>query len=58
VSFASIETRFEQYVLDRGLVSEDEFKEARKLLNQAEEQGRRLSLPEALVAALRAMLMT
>ncbi|HUU31377.1 MAG TPA: serine/threonine-protein kinase [Phycisphaerae bacterium] len=46
---ASIEVRFEQYVLDRGLVVEDELKEARRLLNQAEAEGQPLSLPEALV---------
>jgi serine/threonine-protein kinase len=45
---ASIEVRFEQYVLDRGLVVEDELKEARRLLNQAEAEGQPLSLPEAL----------
>ena len=48
---ASVEVRFEQYVVDRGLVTEDELKEARKLLNQAEEQGKPLSFPDALVAA-------
>jgi serine/threonine-protein kinase len=48
---ASVEVRFEQYVVDRGLVTEDDLKEARKLLNQAEEQGKPLSLPDALVAA-------
>jgi serine/threonine-protein kinase len=47
----SIEAKFEQYVVDRGLVSEDELKEARKLLNQAEEQGKPLSFPDALVTA-------
>jgi serine/threonine-protein kinase len=43
------EARFEQYVLDRGLATEEELKEARRFLNQAEEQGQRLSMPEALV---------
>jgi len=43
------EARFEQYVLDRGLVTEEELKEARRFLNQAEEQGQRFSMPEALV---------
>ncbi|MCX5655615.1 MAG: serine/threonine-protein kinase [Planctomycetota bacterium] len=43
------EARFEQYVLDRGLVTEEELKETRRFLNQAEEQGQRFSMPEALV---------
>ncbi|MCX5683100.1 MAG: serine/threonine-protein kinase [Planctomycetota bacterium] len=45
----SQEARFEQYVLDRGLVTEAEMQEARRVLNQAEEQGKRLSLPDALI---------
>jgi len=47
----SSEVRFEQYVLDRGLATEEELKEARRLLNQAEMDGNRISLPEALVRA-------
>jgi serine/threonine-protein kinase len=46
---ASSETRYEQLVLDGGLVTDEELREARKLLNQAEERGERLTLPEALV---------
>ena len=45
----SSETRFERCVVERGLASEEELREARRLLNQAEEKGERLSLPEALV---------
>jgi eukaryotic-like serine/threonine-protein kinase len=45
----STEARFEQYVLDRGLVSEDEMKAARRLLNQSEAEGKPIALPEALV---------
>jgi len=45
----SQETRFEHYVLDRGLVTEEELRQARQFLNQAEEQGKRPSMPEALV---------
>ncbi|MBE3070623.1 MAG: serine/threonine protein kinase [Planctomycetes bacterium] len=48
---ASSELRFEQYVLDRGLATEDELKEARRLLNRAEMDGTSISLPEALVRA-------
>ncbi|MGB2753625.1 MAG: serine/threonine-protein kinase [Phycisphaerae bacterium] len=47
----SSETRFEQHVLDRGLVTPDELQQARCLLNEAEEKGQRLSLPEVLVRA-------
>jgi len=43
------EARFEHYVLDRGLVTEEEMRQARQLLNQGEEQGRRVSVPDALV---------
>ena len=43
------EARFEHYVLDRGLVTEEEMRQARQLLNQGEEGGRRVSVPEALV---------
>jgi serine/threonine-protein kinase len=46
---ASQESRFEQFVVDRGLVTAAEMKEARRLLNQAEEQGKSLSMTEALV---------
>ncbi len=45
----STEARFEQYVLDRGLVSEEELQAARRLLNQAEIEQRTLSMPDALV---------
>jgi serine/threonine-protein kinase len=45
----SQETRFEQFVLDRGLVTAEEMRQARQFLNQAEEQGNRLSMPDALV---------
>jgi serine/threonine protein kinase len=45
----SQESRFEHYVLDRGLVTEEEMRQARQFLNQAEEQGKHLSMPEALV---------
>jgi glycine/D-amino acid oxidase-like deaminating enzyme len=48
---ASQEARFEQYVVDRGLATEEELQEARRLLNQAEEQGASLSLTDALVQA-------
>ena len=48
---AASEVRFEQYVVDRGLASEDELKQACRLLNEAEEKGQKLSLPEALVRA-------
>jgi serine/threonine-protein kinase len=48
---ASWEARFEHHVLDRGLASKEELQEARRLLNQAEEQGRHLTVPEALVQA-------
>jgi len=43
------EQRLEQYVVGRGLTTEDELKEARRLLNQAETEGRSVSLAEALV---------
>jgi serine/threonine-protein kinase len=45
----STEARFEQYVLDRGLATEDEMKAARRLLNQSEVEGKSLTVPEALV---------
>jgi tRNA A-37 threonylcarbamoyl transferase component Bud32 len=45
----SPEQRFEQYVVDRGLVSADELKTARRLLNQGEAEGKPIALPEALV---------
>jgi eukaryotic-like serine/threonine-protein kinase len=45
----STEARFEQYVADRGLVTEDELKAARRLLNQCEAEGKSLALHEALV---------
>jgi len=45
------EIRFEQHIVDRGLATEAELKEARRLLNEAEEKGQKLSLPEALVRA-------
>jgi len=43
------ETRFEQYVVERGLAAEEEMKAARRLLNEASAQGKPLTLPEALV---------
>jgi len=46
---ASSEARFELYVLDRGLVTEDELKEARRLVAASAEQGKPVSLPLALV---------
>jgi len=46
---APSEARFEQYVLDRGLAGEEELRDARRLVDQAKEQGRRLAMPEALV---------
>ncbi|MBE3134695.1 MAG: serine/threonine protein kinase [Acidobacteria bacterium] len=46
---ASWEARCEHHVLDRGLASKEELQEAHRLLNQAEEQGRHLTVPEALV---------
>jgi serine/threonine-protein kinase len=45
------EHRLEQYVVSRGLVTEDELKEARRLLNRSENEGRGMSLTEALVRA-------
>jgi serine/threonine-protein kinase len=48
---ASWEARFEHHVLDRGLAGKEELQEAHRLLNQAEEQGRHLTVPEALVQA-------
>ena len=48
---ASQEARFEQFVVDRGLVTEAEMKEARRLLNEAEERGSPIALPDALVQA-------
>ncbi len=48
---ASSELRFEQYVLDRGLATEDELREARRLLNKAEMEGNSVSLPDALIQA-------
>jgi len=48
---ASTEARFEQYVLEHGLATRREVKEARRLLNQAALQGRDLSMADALVQA-------
>jgi len=48
---ASQEARFERFVVDRGLVTEAEMKEARRLLNEAEERGNPIALPDALVQA-------
>jgi serine/threonine-protein kinase len=45
------EQRVEQYVVGRGLVTEQELREACRLLNQAEKEGRGMSLTEALVKA-------
>jgi eukaryotic-like serine/threonine-protein kinase len=45
----STEARFEQYVIDRGLATEEELKAARRMLNQAEIEGKPLSVPDALV---------
>ena len=47
----SPEQRFEQYVVDRGLVSDEELKTARRLLNQAEADGKPITISEALVRA-------
>ena len=44
-----VEARFEQYVLDRGLVTDEELKAARRLLNQAEIEQRTMAMPDALV---------
>ena len=46
---ASTEARFEQFIVDRGLATEEELQEARRLLNQAEAEGKPLPLPLALV---------
>ena len=43
---AASEARFEQYVVDRGLATEAELKEARRLLNQAEAAGTPVSLAQ------------
>ena len=48
------ETRFEQYVLDRGLVTEDELRQGRLLLAQTPAENRPANLPTALVR-IRAM---
>ena len=45
------ESRFEQFVLDRGLATEEELKAARAVLNQAEADGKPILLPQALVQA-------
>ena len=45
------EQRVEQYVIGRGLATEEELRDARRLLNQAEKEGRSMSLTEALVKA-------
>jgi serine/threonine-protein kinase len=45
----SSESRFEHYVVDRGLAAEEEMKAARRLLNEASAQGKPLTMPEALV---------
>jgi serine/threonine-protein kinase len=46
---ASADIRLEQYVLDRGLATEDELKDVRRLLNQAELDGRPITMTAALV---------
>ncbi len=46
---ASPEVRFEQYIVEHGLATEDELKEGRRLLNKAVMDGDALTLPEALV---------
>jgi serine/threonine-protein kinase len=48
---ATREARFEQYVLEHGLATREELKEARRLLNQAAMDGRRLTVADALVQA-------
>jgi len=48
---ASSEARFEQYVLEHDLATEDELKEARRLLNKAAMDGQALSVADALVQA-------
>ncbi|HUU09666.1 MAG TPA: serine/threonine-protein kinase [Phycisphaerae bacterium] len=48
---ASSEARFEQYLLEHGLATEDELKEARRLLNRAVMDGGSMTLPDALVQA-------
>jgi eukaryotic-like serine/threonine-protein kinase len=45
------EQRFEQYVVDRGLVSDEEIKIARRFLNQAEDEGKPITISEALIRA-------
>ncbi len=48
---ASTEARFEQYVLEHGLATEEELRESRRLLNRAAMDGRNLSVADALVQA-------
>ncbi|GAF76873.1 unnamed protein product, partial [marine sediment metagenome] len=48
---ASSEARFEQYIVEHGLATEDELKQGRRLLNKAVVDGDALTLPEALVKA-------
>jgi serine/threonine-protein kinase len=45
------EQRLEQYVVGRGLATQEELQEARRLLNQAEKEGGTMSLTQALVKA-------
>lgn len=45
------EDRFEQYVLEHGLSTRDEVKEARRLLNKAAMDGQTLTVADALVQA-------
>lgn len=46
---SSSETRFEQYVLERGLATDEEARAARETLRQARDEGREMLLPQALV---------
>ncbi len=46
---SSSETRFERYVLDRGLATEAETQAAREALQKARAEGREMVLPQALV---------
>lgn len=48
---AASESRFEQYVVEHGLATDDELKAARRLLNRAVIDGGSMALTEALVQA-------
>ena len=47
----SSELRFQQYVIDRGLATEDELNEVRRILSQASADGQPITMPEAFVRA-------